>query len=34
MAKYEARQFLNQKWTFDYPKAKRIKAGDRTFFDA
>ena len=34
MAKYEARVFLKQKWAFNYPPAKRIKAGNRVFFDA
>ena len=34
MAKYEARVFLGQKWKFDYPPARRIKAGARTFYDA
>lgn len=34
MAKYEARAFLGQKWKFDYPPARRIKAGARTFYDA
>ena len=34
MAKYEAREFLGQKWKFDYPPARRIKAGARTFYDA
>ena len=34
MAKYEAKRFLKQKWRFTYPPAKRIKSGDRTFFDA
>jgi S-ribosylhomocysteine lyase len=34
MAKYEARRFLEQTWSFDYPKAKRVKTGGRTFFDA
>ena len=34
MAKYEALRFLKQEWRFDYPKARRIKAGGRTFFDA
>ena len=34
MAKYEARVFLKQKWAFNYPPAKRIKAGSRTFIDA
>lgn len=34
MAKYEARKFLSQEWKFEYPSAKRIKAGGRVFFDA
>ena len=34
MARYEARTFLNQEWKFEYPAAKRIKAGRRVFFDA
>lgn len=34
MAKYEAKEFLGHEWKFDYPKAGRIKAGGRTFFDA
>ena len=34
MAKYEAKVFLGQKWKFDYPPARRIKAGARTFYDA
>ena len=34
MARYEAHAFLKQKWKFDYPPAKRVKAGTRTFFDA
>ena len=34
MAEYEAKAFLAKKWRFDYPPAKRIKAGGRTFFDA
>ena len=34
MAKYEARAFLKQKWAFDYPATKRVKAGSRVFFDA
>lgn len=33
-AKWEARAFLKQKWSFTYPPAKRIKAGERVFFDA
>ena len=34
MARWEAAAFLARKWKFTYPKARRIKAGDRTFFDA
>ena len=34
MAKHEAKVFLEKDWKFDYPKAKRAKDGDRTFFDA
>ena len=34
MAKYEAKVFRGQKWKFDYPPARRIKAGARTFYDA
>ena len=34
MAKWEAREFLKRKWKFAYPKAKRITAKGRTFFDA
>ena len=34
MAKYEAKAFLARAWKFDYPKARRVKAGKRTFFDA
>ena len=34
MAKYEARTFLKREWVFDYPPAKRVKAGSRVFFDA
>ena len=34
MARHEAREFLKHIWKFDYPKASRVKAGDRTFFDA
>lgn len=34
MAKYEAKVFLAQKWKFDHPPARRIKAGARTFYDA
>jgi S-ribosylhomocysteine lyase len=34
VAKHEAREFLGKEWTFEYPKARRIKAGKRVFFDA
>lgn len=34
MAKYEAKEFLSKTWKFDYPKARRVKAGSRVFFDA
>lgn len=34
MAKWEAKEFLKRRWKFTYPKAKRIKAGDKVFFDA
>ena len=34
MAKHEARTFLEKEWAFDYPPAKRTRAGSRTFFDA
>ena len=34
MAKWEAREFLARPWKFDYPKAKRIVAGGKTFYDA
>jgi len=34
MAKWEAKRFLEQKWRFDYPKARRISAKGKTFFDA
>ena len=34
MAKFEARAFLSKKWSFDYPPARRAKAGSRTVFDA
>ena len=33
-AKFEARAFLAKKWSFDYPPARRARAGSRTFFDA
>ena len=34
MAKFEAKAFLAKEWAFDYPPARRVKAGGRTFFDA
>ena len=34
MAKWEAKEFLKRTWKFDYPKARRAKAGKRTFYDA
>ena len=34
MAKFEAKAFLAKEWAFDYPPARRVKAGARTFFDA
>jgi len=34
MAKYEAKAFLARPWKFDYPKARRVSAGKRVFFDA
>jgi S-ribosylhomocysteine lyase len=34
MARYEAREFLSREWKFEYPKARRIKVGGRTFYDA
>ena len=34
MAKFEARRFIEQSWCFEYPKAKRVTVGNRTFFDA
>lgn len=34
MAKWEAKEFLAKKWKFVYPKAKRIEANGKTFFDA
>ena len=34
MAKWEAKDFLSRKWKFDYPKARRITAGGKVFFDA
>lgn len=34
MAKWEAKAFLKRPWKFTYPKAKRIVAKGKTFFDA
>jgi len=34
MAKWEAKAFLAKKWKFDYPKARRVQAAGKTFFDA
>lgn len=34
MAKWEAKAFLKSKWSFAYPKTKRIKAKGKVFFDA
>ena len=34
MAKWEAKAFLKRPWKFTYPKARRIKVGGKTFFDA
>lgn len=34
MARWEAAAFLGRKWKFDYPKAKRISAAGKVFFDA
>ena len=34
MAKFEAKAFLEKEWAFDYPAAKRVKAGSRLFYDA
>ena len=34
MAKYEARRFLDCAWKFEYPKARRAKAGGRVVYDA
>ncbi|MBQ7666481.1 MAG: S-ribosylhomocysteine lyase [Kiritimatiellae bacterium] len=34
MAKYEAKAFLDKDWAFEYPPARRAKAGSRVFFDA
>jgi S-ribosylhomocysteine lyase len=34
IAKWEAGEFLSRKWSFTYPKTKRVSAGGKTFFDA
>ena len=34
MAKLEAKAFLAKEWKFEYPGARRVKAGKRVFFDA
>ena len=34
MARYEAKEFLAREWKFEYPKARRVKTGGKTFFDA
>ena len=34
IAKWEAKAFLAKTWKFTYPKAKRIAAKGKTFFDA
>ena len=34
MAKYEAAEFLKRTWKFDYPAARRVRAGGRVVFDA
>lgn len=34
MAKFEAKAFLAAEWSFEYPKARRVQAGGRVFFDA
>ena len=34
MAKWEAKAFLKRPWKFTYPKARRIVAKGKTFFDA
>ena len=33
-ARLEARAFLAKDWSFDYPPARRARAGSRTFYDA
>ena len=34
MAKFEARAFLGKTWAFEYPPARRARAGSRMFYDA
>ena len=34
MAKFEAKEFISKEWSFEYPPARRVKAGRRVFFDA
>ena len=34
MARWEADAFLGRSWKYTYPKAERVKAGGRVFFDA
>ena len=34
MAKWEAKEFLKRTWKFTYPKARRIAAQGKVFFDA
>lgn len=34
MARYEAKAFLGKEWAFEYPPAKRAKAGSRIVYDA
>ena len=34
MAKYEAKDFLAREWKFDYPKARRVRVGGKTVYDA
>ena len=33
-AKFEARAFLSKKWSFEYPPARRVRAGARVVYDA
>ena len=34
MAKWEAKQFLSRKWSFTYPKARRVNVGGKVVYDA